>query len=136
MARGKHKEMMISAVVFDFDGTLTRPESIDFPAIRREIKCPEGTPILEFVDQLDETECRRHALATLDRYELEAATIAEPNFMAEATVNQLAEMNIAFALLTRNSRSAVIRALRNFSRITYEDFSVVITRDDSIPAKP
>ena len=44
-------EMMISAVAFDFDGTLTRPEGIDFYAIRREIRCLDGISILEFVDQ-------------------------------------------------------------------------------------
>lgn len=30
-------EMMISAIAFDFDGTLTRPEGIDFYAIRRSL---------------------------------------------------------------------------------------------------
>ena len=128
--------MMISAVVFDFDGTLTRPEGIDFSTIRREIRCPDGVPILEFVDQLDEIESRQHALTTLDRYELEAAITAEPNFMAEATVRQLMNMNIPIALLTRNSRDAIIRALLNFTRTTYEDFAVVITRDDKLPVKP
>ena len=44
--------MALEAVLFDFDGTLTEPGTLDFAAIRREIGCPPGQPILEFIGGL------------------------------------------------------------------------------------
>ena len=31
------RSFRLRAVVFDFDGTLTRPGALDFPAIKREV---------------------------------------------------------------------------------------------------
>ena len=39
----------IKGVLFDFDGTLTQPGGLNFLAIKREIGCPEGTPILDYM---------------------------------------------------------------------------------------
>ncbi|MBC2710323.1 MAG: hypothetical protein HGJ94_04790 [Desulfosarcina sp.] len=39
----------IDAVLFDFDGTLTRPGALDFSVIKRAIGCPDGIPVLEFM---------------------------------------------------------------------------------------
>ncbi|MBT8351107.1 MAG: hypothetical protein KJO26_07735, partial [Deltaproteobacteria bacterium] len=42
------------AVLFDFDGTLTKPGSIDFKHIKKVIGCPAESFILEFIDSLDD----------------------------------------------------------------------------------
>ena len=42
----------IRAVLFDFDGTLTLPGSIDFAGIKKAIRCPGDAPILEFIECL------------------------------------------------------------------------------------
>ena len=42
----------LEAVLFDFDGTLTRPEALDFDAIKREIGCPLDDYVLEFIEAL------------------------------------------------------------------------------------
>jgi phosphoglycolate phosphatase-like HAD superfamily hydrolase len=39
--------MMIMAVLFNFDGTLTEAGSIDFASIRKAIGCSSETPVLE-----------------------------------------------------------------------------------------
>ena len=42
----------IRAVLFDFDGTLTRPGSLDFQQLREELASPVGAPILEYIQGL------------------------------------------------------------------------------------
>jgi len=42
----------VKAVLFDFDGTLTKPGSIDFNLIKRVIGCPAESFILEFIETL------------------------------------------------------------------------------------
>ncbi len=74
----------IKAVLFDFDGTLTRPEAIDFGALRRLLGCPTGVPILEYIEGLQSPEARAEAMGRLERFELDAARASIPNDGAEA----------------------------------------------------
>ena len=53
---------MIRAVLFDFDGTLTRPEAIDFGVLRQRLGCPPQLYILEFIQTLPTEDERREAL--------------------------------------------------------------------------
>ena len=39
----------MKGVLFDFDGTLTKPGAIDFTAIKQTIECPHDMAILEFI---------------------------------------------------------------------------------------
>ena len=55
----------VRAVLFDFDGTLTRPGGLDFNMLREKLDCPSGTPVLEFIETLPGPE-QVTALATLD----------------------------------------------------------------------
>ncbi len=125
----------IAAVLFDFDGTLTRPGGIDYAAIKRAIGCPPGIAILEFLDQLTENP-RRESQAVLERYEAEAAAAAQPNEGAEDLICWMRARGIPMGLLTRNSRNSVCAALANFERVALEDFAVVITRADVARPKP
>ena len=131
----KGLNVIISAVAFDFDGTLTRPHGIDFAAMRAAVGCPAGEPILEFINGLVGP-ARLEALRTLDVFEIEAAARAEPNLGAEATVQRLREMELPLAVLTRNTREAVDRALENFPTLGEDDFRVIIARDDVPRPKP
>ena len=45
--------MIIKGVLFDFDGTLTRPGALDFPAIKQELGCPADQAILEYLETED-----------------------------------------------------------------------------------
>ncbi len=127
----------LRAVVFDFDGTLTHPGALDFPAIKREIGCPPDQYILEWILSLPPGETRDAATLALERFELEAADASGPNQGAEELVRWLREQGLAVGVLTRNGLSAVERALRRFSSLTTDDFDVVVTRDDGdIAPKP
>src|SRR5512132_3583747 len=94
---------LIKAVLFDFDGTLTRPGSLDFPAIKAAIGCPAGSPILEFIPSLESESERRKARSILDRFEMEAAQQSCPNPGAEPLVRFLRSNGLKLGIISRNS---------------------------------
>lgn len=118
----------IRAVIFDMDGTLTRP-TLDFPAIRAAIGIAE--PLLENMLALPPGPQRDRAFAILDRFEEEAAEASELNDDARDVLEFLSSRQVPSALVTRNSRRSTDRVLRKHSL----SFHVVVTREDA-PAKP
>jgi HAD superfamily hydrolase (TIGR01509 family) len=127
----------LRAVIFDFDGTLTHPGALDFPAIKREIGCPPDQYLLEWILSLPPGATRDAASLALERFELAAADASGPNEGAEELVHRLREHGMAVSVLTRNGLRAVEHALRRFASLTLADFDVVVTRDDGgIAPKP
>lgn len=126
---------MIRGVLFDFDGTLTRPGSLDFPAIKAELGCPLDQPILEFLATLPRD--RRSALMKiLDEMEDRAGEESRPNRGAEKCLSILQQKGFVIGILTRNSLSSVKKALVHFKGVTINDFSAIITRDAVPIPKP
>jgi hydrogenase expression/formation protein HypE len=126
----------LRAVLFDFDGTLTRPGALDFPAIKREVGCPPDCFLLEWIEALPAGTRRDDALAGLERSELAGAAASEPNTDAERVVRRLRKEGLKIGVLTRNGLPAVRRALANFCDLDAGDLDVIVTRDDGIPPKP
>lgn len=126
----------IKAVLFDFDGTLTRPGALDFPAIKAELGCPPNTPVLEYIQSLDDLRARRAAVERLNAFEMAGASASEPNPGAEALIGWLKRRSVLVGIVTRNSLSSVRRALENFHTVRIEDFDLVISRDDTVAPKP
>lgn len=124
--------MGIRAVLFDFDGTLTRPGALDFAAIKRDLGCPPELAILEFLDGLPAGE-RARLTRRLEEHEDLAAAASVPNHGAEACLAWLKTRGIPMGILTRNSLSSVCKALSRFQAIEPEDFDPIITRDESLP---
>lgn len=118
----------IRAVIFDMDGTLTRP-CLDFDAIRAEMGL-EREPILEAMARMTPA-ARDRADAILVRVEAEAAANSELNDGALETVRALAGHGIGTALLTRNSRASTDTVLARHGL----SFAAVYTREDG-PLKP
>lgn len=126
----------IDAVLFDFDGTLTRPGALDFSVLRRAIGCPEGLPVLEYLAGIED-DARRHDLTRqLDRFELDGAVASQPNAGAEAVVGLIKGSGLPVGILTRNSRASVRRALENFPTLTMADIDAMVTRQDPVNIKP
>lgn len=96
------------AVVFDLDGTLTRP-FLDFDAIRAEIGV--AGPILEAIEKMD-VPSRRRAEEILLQWEREAAHRAELHPGAPEVLAECHRMGYRTAILTRNSRASVDLVLR------------------------
>ena len=116
------------AVIFDMDGTLTRP-CLDFDAIRAEMGL-EREPILEAMARMPPA-ARTRADAILVRVEAEAAAHSELNDGALETVRALVRHGIGTALLTRNSRVSTDTVLARHGL----SFAHVYTREDG-PLKP
>ncbi len=122
---------MISGVVFDMDGTITKPV-LDFAAIRREVGAPkEGPPVLEFFESLAPKEKAR-AFEILLRHERRAAKIAEFNDGAEQLLDYLKRENLPCGLLTRNGDATTRQVMEKLGL----EFSVVVTRDTGVGLKP
>jgi len=99
-----------SAVILDFDGTITEPY-IDFGTIRSKIGV-EG-PILEAMKTMDE-QARRQAEAVLLHYERDAAENATLQEGAVEVVTTLRRHGHPVAILTRNARATVDFALKRY----------------------
>jgi len=118
----------LRAVVFDMDGTLTRPY-LDFAAIRAAVGVAE--PLLENLLAMPPGPARDRAFAILERFEDEAAHASELNEGAVEVLDFLARRSVPAAVLTRNSRRSTEIVLRKHPL----QVQVSVTRDDA-PAKP
>jgi HAD superfamily hydrolase (TIGR01509 family) len=124
------------AVLFDFDGTLTHPDALDFPALRSAIGCAPGTLILEYIDSLpteEERIARRNILAD---FEMAAARASVPNDGAEEMIRMLTSRGIGIGIITRNTRSSIMESLKNFRSVSEKDFRVIVTRETEGRPKP
>jgi hydrogenase expression/formation protein HypE len=124
------------AVLFDFDGTLTHPDALDFPALRAALDCPPGTLILEHIDALPTEEERARKRKILADFEEAAARASVPNDGAEELIRALRRRGILVGILTRNTRSSVLTSLKNFSTVAETDFQVIVTRESGGRPKP
>ena len=124
--------MTIKGVLFDFDGTLTLPGALDFPAIKRELGCPVDEPVLEFLETLPPS-IRSELMKVLQEKEDIASEASRPNKGAEQCLSSFKKKGIPIGILTRNSLGSVKKALKNFKSISYDDFKSIITRDFSLP---
>ena len=98
-----------SAVIFDLDGTLTKPY-LDFDAIRAELGL-EG-PILEAMGEMDSVSRQRAEMVVL-RHEREAAENATLQAGAIEVIAACRARGHAIAILTRNARSTVNLVLQD-----------------------
>lgn len=131
-----NKPYRISGVLFDFDGTLTKPGALDFSVIKKIIGCPDEIPALEFIESIPDSQERAEAFNELDRFESLAASNSEPNPGAEDLIREIHSMGIPLGLITRNSIDSVKEALKKFNGIGLHDFDIVITRNDAVKPKP
>jgi HAD superfamily hydrolase (TIGR01549 family) len=126
----------IRAVLFDFDGTLTKPDSLDLSVLKETVGCPKDSYLLEYIQGLSDPGKQKQAYAALEDYEMQSAAGAEPNTGAEDLVGYLQSRELPIGIITRNSLRSVERALQNFERIGMQDFDLVISRDEPIRPKP
>jgi len=126
----------IDAVLFDFDGTLTRPGAIDFRNIRSRIGCPADMLILEYIQSLEDESERLQAMSVVHTAEMEAAGNSLANEGAERVLRDLKAMGVKIGIITRNSRAAIDRSLENFTLVDTSYFDLVISRDDPPAPKP
>lgn len=126
----------LAAVVFDFDGTLTAPGALDFEVVRAAVGCPSGVGLLEYLESLDDAAERAGKEIILEEAEMLAAGRGRPNEGAEDLVALLRSQRVPMAVISRNRREPVERALAFFTAIDCHDFALVVTRESGLGAKP
>lgn len=127
---------IVKGVLFDFDGTLTRPGALDFKVIKAALGCPSHVSVLAYIDAMHEDAERQAALAQLDQFEMQGARCTSPNQSAQEVVEWVKSQYLPVGIITRNSRMSVLRALENFDRLGAENFDLILTRDDPPAVKP
>lgn len=126
----------IDAVLFDFDGTLTKPGLLDFPGIRQAIGCPAEEPVLEFIAGIPDEAERRRSWAVMERFEAEAADRSELNEGAAELVSFLRSHGVKVGIITRNGLDSIERTFARLSAVALSDFELVVTRDLPLRFKP
>lgn len=126
----------LRAVLFDFDGTLTRPGHLDFDEIRAAVGCPPGRSILGYIEGLEDAAERTRAWAILDDFEAEAAGRAEEDPDAASVVTFCRAEGLRMGIITRNSRRSIAVSFDRLTHLQMTDFAVIVTRDDPPAVKP
>lgn len=121
---------MIRAVIFDLDGTITRP-FFDFDAIREEMGLPaDSGPILEAMEKMPPDQ-RKRAEDILSFHENRAVNESTLNDGARETLRDLRSRSIHIGILTRNRRSNALAIARKHNLT----FDAIVDREDG-PVKP
>ena len=112
----------IRGVIFDMDGTLTRPV-IDFAEMRRRLDLPEGD-ILATIRAWP-PERQRRAFAIIEALEADARERMALQPGARELLETLERLGLERGLLTRNT----LETVRRLQELIPVRFSAVVTRD-------
>ena len=122
--------MKIKAVIFDLDGTITKPY-FDFDAIRQEIGLEKDAgPLLEAMEKMTPSE-RLNAEKILLYHEQKALEASELNDSAAQTLDSLRCEGMPIGILTRNTKANAYAVMSKHNL----RFDAVIGREDG-PVKP
>lgn len=114
----------VDAVIFDLDGTLTRPY-LDFDAIRAEIGIAGREPVLEAMKRMNAAQ-RTAAELIVARHEADAAANSVLYDGVHDTLDALRRCGLPIALQTRNSRVSVMTVIERHAL----RFDIIRTRED------
>ena len=122
--------MSIKAVIFDLDGTITKPY-FDFDAIREEMRLDKNAgPVLEAMEKMTPSECL-NAERILLYHEQKALEESQLNDSAKETLTRLREMGILIGILTRNTKENAYTIANKHGL----QFDAVVGREEG-PVKP
>lgn len=122
--------MSILAVIFDLDGTITRP-TLDFDEIRRQIGLSADCgSILTAIERMP-ADRQAQAIKILHDHEEHAAIHSSLNPGAPDVLSKLRKRALPLGILSRNSRKSIDTVLSKHKL----SFDMILSREDG-PAKP
>ena len=124
---------LLRGVVFDMDGTLTKP-NLDFAEMYRRCGVDRSKDILTEIAAMSRDE-QQKANLIIEEMEEEGRRTLELMPGAEELTSWLSSHEIPMALVTRNTRKSA-NVLTNKLLRHKATFHPVIPRDDGLPPKP
>jgi len=122
--------MSIKAVIFDLDGTITRP-FFDFDAIRKQMGLDKDAgPVLEAMQKMSPQQ-KQQAEKILHYYEQQAVAESTLNNGTQKTFDALRQAGIPVGILTRNRKKNALAVAEKHGL----KFDAIVDRDDG-PVKP
>lgn len=118
--------------VFDLDGTLL-DSRLDFDYLRQLMQIPTGSPILEYLETLNDVSERERLMKIVDEYEWSGHLQATLIDKVDTFLSELHARGLPMALLTRNSQRVATAGLDKFG---LHFFDQVISRDHELRPKP
>ncbi len=95
---------MLQGIIFDMDGTITKPK-VDFAAVEREIEKKFGFVLDN--SEGSSPEARAKAMERFDQVETQAALESELNDGVHELLDHISQKRLKTAILTRNCRKSV-----------------------------
>ena len=117
----------LRAVLFDMDGTLTRPD-LDFAELRRRVGAPPGQDVIDHIRSLPSPRAEE-AVAAVEEMEMESARRARANPGAAAMLERLRARGLRLGLVTNNHRRAMELTLDRLGL----RFELTLSRADAAP---
>ncbi len=117
---------MIQAIIFDMDGTITRP-NIDWKVLRERIGAVPGKTLIDHIESLAPAEAER-ANRILTETEMTACVHSELNEGAREMLDYLRGEGIRTALVTNNHQEGMAVVLKKHEL----RFDVALSRDHGI----
>jgi len=115
----------LRAILFDMDGTITRPH-IDWKTLRARVGVPEGSTIIAHIESLPTQEAIA-AEAIVREVEMDAAEQSVANPGVDELFARLYEMPLKLALITNNHREAMEHVVATFGL----RFDLLLSREDA-----
>ena len=141
----RYLAMGVSALIFDFDGTLAR-QTLDYSIMKREaikavrefvhISDRPDLPTMELLDLVDTStekgdKALKAALAAIQRVEIEAAKKSGLFPFVRPMLARFRELGLTMGIVTRNCHEGVTTVFPDVY-----DHGIVLTRDDVPKIKP
>jgi len=120
-----HTSGIIKAILFDMDGTITRPH-IDWKTLRARVGAPEGATIIGHIESLPAAEAAA-ADAILLETEMDAAVHSDTNPGVSELFARLYDLPLKLALITNNHRAAMEHVVAKFGL----RFDLLLSREDA-----
>lgn len=99
---GDDETKIIKGVIFDMDGTLTRPQTWMFGEMRKQVGVPDDVDILEHIESLETDEEKHEAENKLKAIEEKAMREQEPTPGLLNAFTKLYELKVKTSICTRN----------------------------------